>query len=226
MLLAGCAVGPDYVRPPVEVPAAYKEVGLWKPAEPRPVEAHAWWERYGDTTLNGLVGQANDANQNIREAEGQYRQAKAIADAARAGFFPNVGAAATAGRAISSVTGNDVTGFAVGLSASWEPDLWGGVRRAVESGEAGAQASADDLAAARLSIQAALAEDYLQLRYTDVQRELYARTTVAYVKALQLTQAQYRAGVVLRSDVALAETQLKTAQAQAVDLDAQRSQLE
>jgi NodT family efflux transporter outer membrane factor (OMF) lipoprotein len=227
VLLAGCAVGPDYVRPPVEVPAAYKEAGLWKAAEPHPVDArHAWWQRYGDTTLNGLVEQANDANQNIREAEGQYRQAKAIADAARAGFFPNVGAAATAGRGVSSVTGNDATGFAVSLSASWEPDLWGGVRRAVESGEAGAQASADDLAAARLSIQAALAEDYLQLRYTDVQRELYARTTVAYAKALQLTQAQYRAGVVLRSDVALAETQLKTAQAQAVDLDAQRSQLE
>src|SRR5439155_23237509 len=114
----------------------------------------------------------------------------------------------------------------IALDASWEPDLWGSVRRSIESGEAGAQASADDLAAARLSIQAALAQDYFQLRITDQQRELYVATTAAYGRSLQLTQAQHRAGVVLLSDVALAESQLTTAQAQAVDLDAQRSQLE
>jgi NodT family efflux transporter outer membrane factor (OMF) lipoprotein len=224
--MASCAVGPDYVRPTVEVPAAYKEGAGWKTAQPRPVDGRPWWEWYGDETLNGLVVAANAANQNLRQAEAQYRQAKAIVDAARAGFFPTVGGSATAGRGVSNVSGQDVTSFGAGLSASWEPDLWGGVRRAVESGEASAEASADNLAAARLSIQTAVAEDYLQLRYIDVQRELYANTTVAYAKALKLTQAQYGSGVAQRSDVALAETQLKTAQAQAVDLDAQRAQLE
>jgi NodT family efflux transporter outer membrane factor (OMF) lipoprotein len=114
----------------------------------------------------------------------------------------------------------------LGLGAGWEPDLWGSVRRAVEAGNAGAQASADDLAAARLSIQAALAQDYLQIRVTDLLIDLYAVTTDAYTRALQLTQSQYAVGVALRSDVALAESQLKTAQAQGVDLRAQRSQLE
>ena len=168
----------------------------------------------------------NAANQNIRQAEAQYRQAQAIADQARAGFFPSVGAGVTAGRGTSTTTGRDGTSFGASLSASWQPDFWGGVRRAVESGEAGVAASADDLAAARLSIQSAVAQDYLSLRYVDEQRELYANTIAAYARALKLTQAQYGAGIVLRSDVALAQTQLKTAQAQAVDLDAQRSQLE
>jgi NodT family efflux transporter outer membrane factor (OMF) lipoprotein len=226
-LVAACAVGPDYVRPEVEVPAAYKEGSGWKVAEPRPVDSRRpWWESYGDETLNGLIVSANAANQSIRQAEAQYRQAKAITDAARAGFFPVVGAGVSASRGTSSITGRDVTSYGASLNASWQPDFWGGVRRAVESGEAGAAASADDLAAARLSIQTAVAEDYLQLRYVDVQRELYANTVAAYARALQLTQAQYAAGVALRSDVALAQTQLKTAQAQGVDLDAQRAQLE
>ncbi|MEO8923086.1 MAG: efflux transporter outer membrane subunit [Caldimonas sp.] len=226
-LLAGCAVGPSYVRPQVDVPAAYKEGNGWKVAEPRPVDSRRpWWESYGDETLNALVASANAANQNIHQAEAQYRQARAIADAARAGFYPSVGASVSASRGTSTTTGRDSTSFGAGLSANWQPDFWGGVRRAVESGEAGAAASADDLAAARLSIQTALTEDYLQLRYIDVQRELYANTTAAYARALKLTRAQFAAGVVLRSDVALAETQLKTAQAQGVDLDAQRAQLE
>jgi NodT family efflux transporter outer membrane factor (OMF) lipoprotein len=226
-LLASCAVGPDYVRPAVEVPADFKETGGWKTAEPRPVDSRQpWWEWYGDATLNGLVVAANAANQNIRQAEAQYRQAKAVLDADRAGFYPTVSGGASAGRGTSTVTGRDVTSYGVNASASWVPDLWGAVRRSVESGQAGAEASADDLAAARLSIQVAVAQDYLQLRYVDVQRELYANTTAAYERALKLTQAQFGAGVVLRSDVALAQTQLKTAQAQAVDLDAQRAQLE
>ncbi len=225
--LASCAVGPDYVRPTVEVPAAYKEAGPWKTAEPRAVDsAQPWWEWYGDETMNGLVVAANAANQNIRQAEAQYRQAKAVLDADRAGFYPNVNGGVSAGRGVSSTTGRDVTAYGVNLSASWVPDLWGAVRRSVESGEAGVAASADDLAAARLSIQVAVAQAYLQLRYVDVQRELYANTVAAYTRALNLTQAQFGAGVALRSDVALAQTQLKTAQAQGVDLDAQRSQLE
>jgi NodT family efflux transporter outer membrane factor (OMF) lipoprotein len=172
--------------------------------------------------------QANAANQNIRQAEAQYREAQAIAAAAHAGFFPTVGINAGATRAQSNSTGTVklATTDTLGLAASWEPDLWGAVRRSVEAGNASAQASADDLAAARLSIQTTLAQDYLQIRVIDLQRDLYAVTTAAYAKALELTQHQYAAGTVLRSDVALAESQLKTAEAQAVDLEAQRSQLE
>lgn len=229
VFLAGCAVGPDYVRPALDVPAAWKEDAGWKAAAPQTIDAsHPWWEAYHDNALNALIVQANAANQNMRQAEAQYREARAIADAARANFWPTIGLNAGATRARSNSTGTRTLGndYSVGLGASWEPDVWGGVRRAVEAGDAGTQASADDLAGARLSIQATLAQDYWQVRVLDLQRDLYAGTTAAYAKALELTQHQYAAGVVLRSDVALAQSQLKTAEAQAVDLEAQRSQLE
>jgi NodT family efflux transporter outer membrane factor (OMF) lipoprotein len=170
---------------------------------------------------------ANHANQNIRQAEAQYRQARAIADAARAGLWPTVDVNAGAQRTRANTLGVNVgNAYSIGLAASWEPDLWGAVRRSIEAGNAGTQASIDDLAAVQLSIQTALAQDYLQLRITDQESELYAATTAAYAQSLKLTQAQHAAGVALLSDVALAESQLTTAQAQAVDLQAQRSQLE
>lgn len=255
-VLAGCAVGPDYVRPSMDMPVAFKEAGHdadepadkpadsgWKTASPQVIDTHQpWWDAYQDAVLSGLMTQANAANQNLRQAEAQYREARAIADAARANFWPTVGlnVGATRARAPSAgantvaatgltnavVTTRLSTDYSTGLGASWEPDVWGSVRRAVEAGDAGVQASADDLAGSRLSIQAALAQDYLQVRVIDLQRDLYAATTAGYARSLALTQHQYAAGVVLRSDVALAESQLKTGQAQAVDLEAQRTQLE
>lgn len=228
VLLAGCAVGPDYVRPAVDMPAAYKEDSGWKAATPQLIDAsRPWWDLYGDPTLSALMAQANRANQSIKQSEAAYRQARAIADAARAGFWPTVGLNGGASRAKTNTNGIKLgDDDSLGLSASWEPDVWGAVRRAVEADDAGTQASAADLAAARLSIQSTLAQDYLQLRMTDLQRRLYAATTDAYAKSLALTQHQYAAGVALRSDVALAESQLTAAQAQAVDLDATRNQLE
>jgi NodT family efflux transporter outer membrane factor (OMF) lipoprotein len=227
--LAGCAAGPDYVRPPVEAPAAYKEPGPWKAAEPSQIDAdQQWWKQYGDARLDALIDEANKANQDIRIAEAQYRVARGVADAARAGYYPTVNASASGERARSISNGQINLGntASVSLSASWEPDLWGSVRRSVEAGTAGAQASAADLAAARLSVQAQLAQDYFQLRATDEELDLLARTVEGYTRALQLTQRQYSAGIVLRSDVALADTQLQTADAQRIDLQAQRAQLE
>ena len=228
-LLSACAAGPDYVRPTLPVPAAYKESGDWKPAQPLPAASNlAWWQAYGDSTLDGLMADAQASNQNIRQAEATYRQAKAIVDEDRAGLFPTLGLNLGAERARANTTGVVRTGnsFNLGLAGSWEPDLWGSVRRTIESGVASAQASADDLAAARLSIQTTLAQDYVQLRIADQQRDLYATTIDAYTKALKLTQAQHNAGVALQSDVSLAEAQLAQAQASAVDLEATRAQLE
>ncbi len=226
--LAGCAVGPDLVRPALAMPAQYKESGPWKPAEPQAADSRApWWEAYRDDRLTALIGQAELANQNLRLAEAQYREAQAVAAAARAGLFPTVGVNAGGQRARANANGVKLGNVVdAGASASWEPDLWGSVRRSIEVGNASAEASADDLAAVRLSIQAALALDYLQLRVIDLQRDLYAATIAAYTKSLQLTQSQYKAGVVLRSDVALAESQLKTAEAAGADLEAQRAQFE
>ncbi|MFL6698304.1 MAG: TolC family protein, partial [Vitreoscilla sp.] len=180
-LLSACAVGPDYVRPTMSVPATYKESGDWKPADPRSaVSGQAWWQAYGDPVLDGLETDARSANQNIRQAEAAYRQARAIVDADRAGLFPSLGLNLGADRTRSNTNGIRIgNGYSAGLAASWEPDLWGSVRREIESGEASAQASADDLAAARLSIQTTLAQDYLQLRIADQQRDLYATTIAA-----------------------------------------------
>ena len=227
-VLAACAAGPDYVKPALELPAAYKEAGPWKTAEPRPAgSGQAWWTVYADPTLDTLMADAERANPNLRVAEAQYREAKALAAQARAGFWPDLGVQASDTRARTvSPSVKVATVYTAGLAASWEPDLWGAVRRSVESGEASSTASADDLAAARLSIQSALAQDYLQLRYTDRLRDLYAATTTAYTRALQLTRAQHAAGVALQSDVALAEAQLTSTQAQAVDLELSRAQLE
>jgi len=227
--LAGCAAGPDYRQPPVDTPAAYKEARPWKTAQPQAIDArHPWWTLYGDPTLDELVAAANTANQDIRQAEAQYRQARSVADAAHAGFFPSVGLDANATRARTNTGSVIHVGNAenVGLTASWEPDLWGSVRRSVEAGQAGSAAAGADLAAARLSIQATLVQDYFQLRAIDRQAQLYARTVEAYQKALQLTQSQHAAGVALRSDVALAESQWQSAEAQRVDLQATRAQLE
>ncbi len=228
-LLSACAVGPDYVRPTLPVPPAYKEAGDWKPADPRPAASGlAWWQVYGDPVLNALEADAQGANQNIRQAEATYRQARAIVDEDRSGLFPTLGLNLGADRGRTDPTGVPRTGnsYSLGLAGSWEPDLWGSVRRTIESGAASAQASADDLAAARLSIQTTLAQDYVQLRIADQQRDMYATTIAAYAKALKLTRAQHAAGITLQSDVALAEAQLAQAQAADVDLEATRAQLE
>jgi len=229
LALGGCASGPDYERPAFSPPVAYKETGPWKLAQPTDADANQpWWTRYGDADLDALVAQANAASQDIRMAEAQYRQARAAAQLARSGFAPTLGAGVSVGRARTQTAGGPTTAGsnALVLDASWEPDIWGHVQRSVEAGEAAEQASAADLAAARLSIQAELVQDYLQLRITDAQKDLFVHTTQEYRRALALTRSQYAAGIVTRGDVALAETQLQSSNAQAIDLEVQRTQLE
>lgn len=213
---------------PVDVPAAFREDGPWKTAQPATIDAqHRWWQLYGDAVLDDLIAQAERANQNIAQAEAQYRAADAIAAQARSALWPAGGISAGASRTRAARGIPPTTNLInLGVSASWQPDFWGGLRRSIEAGDASAEASSDDLAAVRLSIRSAVAQNYLQLRVVDVQRDLYAATVEAYGRSLQTAQAQYKAGVALRSDVALAQSQLKTAQAQGVDLEASRGQLE
>jgi NodT family efflux transporter outer membrane factor (OMF) lipoprotein len=234
--LSACTVGPDYVRPSVEAPAAYKEAGNWKAAEPGDHLARGrWWEVFGDPQLNALEEQVDISNLNIRVAEAQFRQAQALVQASRANYFPLVTGdiSATRSHASSGLTNRSTTiGGAtntdhnLSFNASWEADVWGRVSRLVESSEASAQASAADLESARLSAQAALAQDYFLLRAADAQKDLLERTAAAYGRSLQIVRNQYAAGVVTKADVAQAETQLKTTQAQAIDTGVQRAQLE
>ncbi|WP_420995499.1 efflux transporter outer membrane subunit [Cupriavidus sp. 30B13] len=217
----------------MDLPAAYGEVApadqKWKIAEPRQVDlSRDWWSSFGDTRLDELVTQANAANQTLRQAEAQYRQARAMVQAARAGLFPTVGAGVSAMRSRTDTQGTRTmaTTQTGTLNASWEVDLWGQVRRTIEAARDNSQASAADLAAARLSIQGEVVQDYVQLRVTDVLKDLFARTVTADEESLKLTQSQFRAGVATSGDVALAQVTLESARAQGVDLDVQRTQLE
>ncbi|WP_211454689.1 efflux transporter outer membrane subunit [Collimonas antrihumi] len=237
LLLSACAVGPDYVRPATDAPAAFKETRDWKTATPQDQELHGkWWEIYQDPQLNALVEQVNISNQNLAQAEAQFRQAKALVESARSSYFPTVSASVSSTRSggrsgsssssSSGSSGSVTTSDSLGLSASWEPDLWGRISRTVESNQASAQASAADLQVARLSAQSTLAQNYLHLRVLDQQQNLLDDTVAAYQKSLQLTQNQYAVGVVARSDVIQAQTQLRSAQAQALDNGVLRAQLE
>ncbi|MEA5114488.1 MAG: efflux transporter outer membrane subunit [Geobacteraceae bacterium] len=234
LLITACSVGPDYVRPTVTVPPAFKEMSGWKVAEPRDDAGKGpWWEIFNDPQLNTLEQQVNISNQNVVAAEAQFREARALAQAARAGYFPTLTAGASATRSrtsgnLSSTTrsGATLTDYFLGLNLSWELDVWGKVRRTVEAGRASAQASAADLEALRLSTQAQLAQDYFQLRTFDAQKKLLDATVSAYRKFLELTKNRYASGVASRGDVLQAETQLKTTEAQAIDVGVQRAQLE
>ena len=236
--LAACAVGPDYVRPKAETPPAFKEAGDtgdWRTAAPADAQGRGtWWKAFGDPQLDALLEQVNVSNQNVAAFEARFRQARALVEAARAAYFPTLTAGASATRAQQSQTlGNSkfaprgtFTDYSLPLQASWEVDVWGKLRRALEAQQATAQASAADLESTRLSAQAELAADYFQLRGIDAQRALLDSTIVAYQKSLQLTVNRYNSGVAARADIEQADTQLKTTQAQAIDLGVQRAQLE
>jgi NodT family efflux transporter outer membrane factor (OMF) lipoprotein len=239
-VLAGCAVGPDYHRPDMPVAAQFKEAGEWRAAAPKDeiVRGH-WWELYGDPVLNELEGRVDVSNQTLRAVEAQFRQAQAVARQARASFFPtlDLGVSATRSKSGSGTNtvvqgsttvagGREVTSRRAAADASWEPDVWGRIRRSVENARATASASAADLESQRLSIQAELAQDYFLLRVSDQQLQLFEDTAQAYERNLEITRNRYAVGVAGRVDVAQAEAQLRSTQSQLVDERITRAQLE
>ncbi|WP_322843604.1 efflux transporter outer membrane subunit [Pseudomonas sp. B33.4] len=236
-MLSACAVGPDYQRPQTAEIAQYKEAEGWTQANPSDSLARgAWWELYGDQQLNGLIDKLNSSNQTVAQSEAQYRQAQALVRSARGAFYPSVdlslgktrssqGTGSSSSSLSSSSSGIRDT-YNAELGVSWEADVWGKLRRGLEADEASAQASFADLAAMRLSQQSELVQNYLQLRVIDQQKRLLEATVAAYERSLKMTQNQYRAGVSGRDAVAQAQTQLKSTQADLVDLIWQRAQFE
>ncbi len=242
--LGACTLGPDYQRPDLPTAGQFKQAEGWKPATPADeFLGGPWWQLYEDAELNALVERLNVSNQNLAAAEAQYRQARALVRGARAGFFPSLsgnvgktrsgrgtGSSTTTlpdGSTVSSSGGGGISqSYDLNVAASWELDLWGRLRRGLESSQASMQASSADLAAVRLSLQSELAQNYLQLRVLDAQKRLLDATVQAYARSLRISENQYRAGIVPKSDVTQATTQLKSTQAQAIDLEYQRAQLE
>ena len=232
--LSACMVGPRYNKPEVTAPIEYKESSEWKIAQPRDaINRGPWWEVFGDQQLNALVQQVEVSNQTVRVAEARLRQAEALVEQTRAGFLPTVTGSTGATRSrtpnvsgASAASSAPANVYNLALSASWAPDLWGSVRSAVDVNLANAQTSAANLGGVRLLAQAQLAINFFQLRALDSQRQLLENTVAAYQKSLDLTRNRYNAGVAARAEVVLAQTQLRSTQAQLIDVGVQRAQLE
>lgn len=229
--LAGCMVGPDYVRPTIDVGVQFKESPGWKVAQPALANAprEPWWLMYRDPTLTALMQELNVSNQNIALAEARFRQAVAVTQGARAPLLPSLTATGSATRAdaagsTSVTTVNSVSNsYGFGAQAVWQIDIWGSVRRNIESTDATELALAADVSGARLTAQTALALAYLQVRVLDEQRRLLVATVDAYQRALKLTQNRYNAGISGQGDVSVARTQLESTRAQLIDLEQQRA---
>ena len=244
-LAGGCMVGPDYHRPRAIVSAQFKELQPppgWQKATPAVAELMrgSWWQIYNDPVLNQLEAQVSISNQNVKVSEANYRAARAVVDEARSNLFPTLNGSPSVTRSSSGISSRSLTSgsatsgsfnstnYELQGTASWDLDVWGRIRRQVESDVAGAQASAADLANANLSYQATLATDYFNLRAQDQLQDLLDRTLVSYQRSLQVTQNQYDAGLTTATPEALlqAQTQLEQTRAQAINVGVLRTQYE
>jgi NodT family efflux transporter outer membrane factor (OMF) lipoprotein len=235
---AGCKVGPNYRAPAVPAPPSYSDNGHngdWASAQPADAASRGdWWAIYQSAELSDLEQRCANANQDIAAALHAYEQAHDLVRENRASLYPTVSIGGAANRNSLSANkplrpsnqSNDYWDFLIPLSISWEPDLWGGIRRQIESASANAQATAADLANTRLSLQGMLAVTYFQLRGLDLQAQLLRSTIDAYTQTLQLTQVRLKGGVSTESDVAQAQAQLEETRAQLIDLGVQRAQYE
>ncbi|GAA0471641.1 MULTISPECIES: efflux transporter outer membrane subunit [Tatumella] len=232
LLLSGCMAGPDYHRPSADIPLQFKEAKGWQQASPQDDQPKGeWWRVYHDPLLDQLMPQVAISNQNIAMYMAQYRQAQALAASSKASLFPALTASAGSSRAASHSSGSSPVqrlsdSHSASLSASWEPDLWGKLRRQLEENRASAAASAAELANATLSAQSELAQDYFQLRIIDQRIALYQQSIAAYEGYLRVITHKYQAGSEDRGTLAQAQMQLSSAQASALDYHWQRAQLE
>jgi len=237
LTVSGCAVGPAYQRPATPEVIAYKQASGWVTASPADMhERGPWWQLFEDPVLNGLAERVAVSNQNIAQAVGAYAQARAIVREQRASIFPAVTLDGGASRSASSSGAAGATGngggsrirnsFQVGVGGSWEPDVWGRLGRAGDGASARASASLADLASARLSAQGELAINYIALRQVDAQQVLLGDTLAGYQRTLDIATNRYEAGIVAKTDVLQAQTQLASGQAEEAGLSRQRAQLE
>jgi len=229
LMLTGCMVGPDYHRPKQSMPLAFKEAKGWQQAQPQDsVQKGEWWQVYQDPQLNQLLSQVAVSNQNVAMYAAQYRQALALTDQASAGLYPTVTGDVKSTRSGSTTSGQRTTSnsHSAQLSASWELDLWGKLRRQVAEDKASAQSSQADLANATLSAQSTLAQDYFQLRILDQRIALYQKSIDAYQGYLRIINNKYQAGSENRATVAQAQMQLQSARSTMLGITWQRAQYE
>jgi NodT family efflux transporter outer membrane factor (OMF) lipoprotein len=238
LALSGCRVGPNYTAPVVPAPPAYSDAGHngnWTQATPADAaDRGAWWTLYNDAELNDLEQRCTKANSNIAAALHAYEQTHDVVLENKAALYPTVSIGAFGNRNRVSNTkplrlanqAQDYWDFLIPLNISWEPDLWGGIRRQIESAASNAQASAADLANTRLSLQGLLAVSFFQLRGIDLQAQLLRNSLDDYTQTLQLTQTRLKGGLSTEIDVQQATAQLEETRAQLIDLGVMRAALE
>ncbi|HVC90480.1 MAG TPA: efflux transporter outer membrane subunit [Acidobacteriaceae bacterium] len=230
--VTGCTVGPNYHRPTAPATPAFKEAAGWQPAQPSDQQLRGhWWEIYDDPELNALEEKVSVSNQSLKVTITQYTQARAMVKYQRANYFPFLSGSAGATRVRGSenrtfyfATKNEYNDFSLPLNVTWEPDIWGRVRRTVRAARENAQASAGDIVNVQLILQAELALDYFQMRGLDAQQSILDETVTADEKALQLTLQLFHAGLDSELDVQQARTQLETTRAQDQDVAVARAQ--
>jgi len=234
-VLGGCSVGPKYVKPTTQIPPAYKENANWKTAQPSDqAQKGNWWEIFQDPQLNTLEEKVNVSNQSLRAAVDRYQEARDVLRQTRSSYYPLVTASVTPSQnreslnkaLVGPTSPANYSDLVLQGDVSYEADLWGSIRKSVQSSRELAQASAADLETLRLSLHAELALDYLTLRGLDAQKQLFDTNVDAFEKALQLTQSRFQGGVASREDVDLAATQLEQTRAQDIDITSQRDQFE
>jgi len=235
LMLTGCAVGPKYHPPVVQAPSAYKEVGDWRPAQPNDQNlGGSWWTIFEDPQLDALEQQVNVGNQNLKAAEAQFQQSRAVLRYYRADYYPTVTAGPSATRtrvSANAPTGSTLRGatynnFVLPFDFSYQADVWGRIRKNVESYREQAQASAADLATVNLSMHADLALDYFQARSLDSEEQLLNSTVKQYEQALELNETRFQGGIASEVEVEQAKTQLQTTRAAAIDVGVLRAQYE
>jgi NodT family efflux transporter outer membrane factor (OMF) lipoprotein len=233
--LSGCVVGPKYHPPVVQAPPAYKEVGDWKPAQPNDQNLGGeWWKIFQDPQLDALEIQVNVSNQNLKASEAQFRQARAALRYNRADYYPTVTAGPSATRTRvsanaptnSALRGTTINDFVLPFDFSYQADVWGRIRKNVESYREQAQASAADLATVNLGMHADLAIAYFQARSLDAEEQLLNSTVKQYEEALELNESRFEGGIASEVDVEQAKTQLQTTRAAAIDVGVLRAQYE
>jgi NodT family efflux transporter outer membrane factor (OMF) lipoprotein len=231
LLLTGCAVGPNYTRPKVVAPPSYKETPASQDGPPADAKLAAnWWEMFNDPQLNALEAQVDGADQTLKQSEANFLQARAMIRFYRSNYYPTVGTAPSYSRnkvssnrpTLATLQGQTYTDIILPLDVSYEPDIWGQVRRSVEANRSTAQSSFANMQWVRLTLHAGLALDYMEARSFDAEEELLQSTVAAYTEALKLTENRFHGGVASEVDVEQARTMLETTRAQAIDIESER----
>lgn len=235
-----CSIGPNYQRPSISIPAAFKEAPEgWKIAQPQDEQNKGkWWEIFQDPLLNDLEEKLIISNQNIALAMAQYQEAQALLNQAQANYFPTLSISSSGTRQKSSTSTNTnsissnnashspATTYNLIADATWAPDIFGSIRRSVEAAREGTKATKAQLASVQLLAQGSLAQSYFQLRGLDNNQKIYNDTLINYQKLLKITQNQYQAGTISRANILQVKSLLESAEVQALDNHILRAQLE